>query len=298
MHSSSWDDLRYFLAADRLGSLSAAARALGVNHSTVFRRLAALEGRLGVRLFERGQNGYVATSAGEELRLGATNVEGEIDRLGRALAGRDFRLSGTVRVTSTDTMVLGLLTPHFAAFRRLHPGIQLQVVISNSVFNLNKREADVAIRPTNSPPENLVGRRLGRVGFAVYGGTKYLRQAGAHTTLADHDWIAPDESLSHLAQSQWIAKNIPEARVVYRVDSLVAMVQAARAGIGVALLLRHLADSDRSLRMLSGAMPSFDTQVWLLTHPDLRHAARIKAFMDFMQDRLESERAFARASRG
>ncbi len=162
MQDRDWDDLRYFLSVGRQGSLSAASKQLNVNHSTVLRRIASLEHKLGVRLFERHPTGYVMTLAGEELRARLANVADQIESAQRQLSGRDIALSGSIRITTTDTLAHGLLTPYFAKFRRVQPGIQLQLTMSNAFFSLSKREADVAIRPSNTPPENLIGRRVGR----------------------------------------------------------------------------------------------------------------------------------------
>lgn len=161
--AKNWDDLRVFLAVARAGSLSGAARALSVNHSTVFRRIGAFEAALGVRLFERQSDGYLLTPAGEELRDGALRIEEEIASLSRKVAGQDLRLSGAVRVTTIDMLAFGLLPRHLARFRDAYPGIEIELVVGNTMLNLSRREADVALRVGNTPPETLVGRRVGRL---------------------------------------------------------------------------------------------------------------------------------------
>ncbi|MFZ1492805.1 MAG: LysR family transcriptional regulator, partial [Candidatus Competibacter denitrificans] len=154
-----WDDYRYFLAIEQAGSVLAAAKRLGVNHTTVLRRIASLEKRLGVRLFERLRTGYTPTAAGEELREVIGRVQQMLINAEHQLAGKDLQLSGIVRIATTDTLSSSLLLPHLGAFRRLHPRIQLQVVSSHQMVNLTHREADVAIRATNHPPDNLLGRK-------------------------------------------------------------------------------------------------------------------------------------------
>ncbi|WP_240531279.1 LysR family transcriptional regulator [Variovorax boronicumulans] len=161
MQDTDWDDFRVFLAVGQAGSLSGAARQLGVNHSTVLRRLGALEARMAVRLFDRLPTGYAMTLTGEALRERLQGVGEQIDAAQRHLMGLDLRLTGVIRITSTDTFMAGLLGPILADFRALHPGIELQVVMNNLFLSLTKREADVAIRPTNAPPDHLVGRRAG-----------------------------------------------------------------------------------------------------------------------------------------
>ncbi|MBC8118713.1 MAG: LysR family transcriptional regulator [Burkholderiaceae bacterium] len=286
MQDRDWDDLRYFLSVGRQGSLSAASKQLNVNHSTVLRRLASLEHKLGVRLFERHPSGYVMTPAGEELRARLANVSDQIESAQRQLSGRDIALSGTIRITTTDTLALGLLTPYFAKFRQAHPGIQLQLILSNTFFSLTKREADVAIRPSNTPPENLIGRKVGRIQTAVYGASAYLNRNRKKSDLAEHDWVGFDESLNHLAQAKWLKHNVAEERIVFRVDSLLGMTDAVAHGLGLGLLLTMLADRERGLKRLADAIAELDTQLWVLTHPDLRHVPRIKAFTDFLYEQL------------
>ncbi len=155
-----WNDLRIVQAIARTGNVAGAARELGVHQSTVFRRLNALEKELGVRLFERLPSGYIPTSAGEEFCQTASGVEADIAALSRRISGRDMRPSGTVRVTTADIFLLKLLMPCFAAFQKAYPEIELEAIASMELFNLTKRDADVAIRTSNRPPETLVGRRI------------------------------------------------------------------------------------------------------------------------------------------
>lgn len=280
-----WDDMRLVLAIGRAGTLAGAARAWGLNHSTVFRRLGALESRIGVRLFERFRDGYTPTAAGEEVIALAERMDAEVTAMERRLAGQDLRPSGLVRVTTTDTLV-ELLMPMLASFRSAHPEILLELAASNAIFNLSRRDADVAIRPSVEPPDMLVGRRVGTVAFALFAAADYLKRRPARLGLQDHDWAAPDDTLSHLKAAQWIAAAIPAGRIVFRTGSLFTLVKAVRAGIGVAPLPCYLGDSDPALRRLGGTMDDFAAGLWLLTHPDLRRVARIRAFMDFMAPAL------------
>src|SRR5262245_44529520 len=163
-----WDDLRFVLAVAAEGSLAGAARVLGVNHTTVLRRVNAFEERLGVRLFERLPAGYTLTTEGAELIEAARLMEDTVTSLERRLVGRDRKLAGTIRVTTTDTLAGSILPGILADFRRQHPGIALELATSNMVVSLSKRAADVAIRPAENPPEALVGRRVSSVAFALY----------------------------------------------------------------------------------------------------------------------------------
>lgn len=289
MQDRDWDDLRFFMAVARAGSLSAAARRLEVNHSTVLRRLGSLELQLGVRLFERTPTGYFMTAAGEELRNRLGNLDEQIESAQRHVAGRDTELSGIIRITTTDTLALGLLTPLFVEFGKLHPAIELQVIINNAFSSLSKREADIAVRPSNLPPPHLIGRRAGRLGSSIYGAAPYLRNAPASDRLGDHAWVGFDDSLAHLSQAQWMEQQVPAGRVVYRVDSLAGMAQAVLHGAGLGLLLDVLAEPHAALERIGPSIASLDTDVWILMHPDLRSTARFKAMNEFLYARLADD---------
>jgi DNA-binding transcriptional LysR family regulator len=286
MHDVDWDDLRFFLAMSEQGSISGAAKFLNVNHSTVLRHLASLEKRLGAWLFDRLPDGYAMTAQGEELRNQLRGVSEQIETAQRSLSGRDLGLSGAIRITTTDTLMHGLLMPSLAEFRALNSAIQMEIVISNTFLSLTRREADVAVRPSNIVPENLVGRRAGRLRSAIYASKNYLKKAAKKKEWADHDWVAPEETLSHLAQAKWVRENIPEDRIVVRVGSLVGMVAAVCYGMGVGMLLCLLADQETELVRLAEPVNELDTDVWILTHPALRGVARIKACTEFLYDRL------------
>lgn len=284
-----WSDLQYFLAVAQGGSVSQAARALKVNHSTVLRRLQRLEQQLGAALFQRLPGGYVLTSAGEELVGRLAPVGEQIESAERQLLGQDLHIRGSIRLTSTDTLFASLLMPLLAEFRRLHPGVSLQLVSNNSFLSLTQREADIAVRGSNTPPENLIGRRVGRIQTALYGASAYLAEQPAHLALSEHLWVGPDESLAHLEQAAWLAARIPAAQVVARSDSLVGMLECVRQGMGVGLLLCPLAEAHAELERLAEPEPALDTQVWLLSHPDLRKVARIRALSDFLYQRLSED---------
>jgi DNA-binding transcriptional LysR family regulator len=277
-----WDDLQLVLAIFRAGTLSGAARALGVTHSTIFRRLGAVEQQLGVRLFDRFRDGYAATPAGEEAAQLAARFEGEVLGLERSLSGQDLLLSGTVRIATADT-IGALLMPHLAALRRAHPDIALELTLSNAMANLTRRDADIALRPTADPPETLVGRRLSGIAHAVYG------LAGADR--AADPWIALDAALAETAIGRWLRRNVPEARIACRVDTLPALCDAARAGLGLALLPCYVGDRAAGLRRAAPEpLEDISSTLWLLTHEDLRRSARIRAVLDFLAQALAAER--------
>ncbi|MCL4765508.1 MAG: LysR family transcriptional regulator [Hyphomicrobiaceae bacterium] len=283
---ANWDDLRLFLAVARAGSLSGAARALGVNHSTVFRRVGAFEEAIEVRLFERLPSGYVLTEAGEEMLETALRVEAEISELDRKIAGQDLRLSGTVRITTVDMLALGLLPRHLAAFHAAYPGIELEVVATNAAVSLSRREADVALRVSNQPPETLVGRRVGRLVFAAYGAAA-ATDGTADVPLAERDWIGFDSD--HEALVRRFADFLPETRPIFRANSVAVAIAAAKAGIGLAPLPCGIADLEPDLVRVAPLPDDFMRDLWLLTHEDLRRTARIRAFLDFLAAALTAE---------
>lgn len=302
-HRMDWTDLRYALAVAEAGSLAGAARSLGVNHTTVLRRVGGLEARLGVRLFERLPAGYALTAAGEEALAVARGMDATIAALERRLAGQDLRLSGSLRVATTDTLALTVLMPHLAAFQAAHPDVALEVAISNAMANLTRRDADVAVRPAADPPEALVGRRVADVAYAVYGAAAYVarhRELGRDRpgwkhpgpgALDSHPWVAPDDSLAATATARWVRDRLPPSTAVAcRLDSLLAIREAARAGMGLALLPCYLGDGAAGLRRIGGPLPDVRSSLWLLTHEDLRRAARVRAFTEFMAHALAGER--------
>ncbi|WP_129139341.1 LysR family transcriptional regulator [Modicisalibacter coralii] len=275
-HTLPWGDLQVVLAIVEAGSLAGAARRLGVSHATVFRRLGALEKRLGVRLFERARSGYAPTPAGDDLAATASRVAEEIDGAERRLLGRDLALSGSLRITTTDTLLMGLLTPLFAEFRAAHPRITLEVAVSNRPLNLGRRDADIAIRPSNAPPETLVGRRAGRIAQAVYA------PRGSATQADELPWVGPDAHLGYPALEAWMRRRGVDSHVGYRVDSMLGMLAAVRSGLGQGVLPCYLADGEPALCRRDEPIAELATDLWLLTHPDLRRTARVLAFFDAM----------------
>lgn len=283
-----WGDFQVFVAVCEAGAISRAAERLRVNHSTVLRRVQALEAAMGVALFDRGSP-YVLTPAGRDLLAGLAGVPSRIDSSRSQVQGRDDEVRGEVRLTTTDTLAHGLLMPMLRDFCAQHPAVNLRIAVNNHFLSLTRREADVAIRGSNRPPENLVGRHVGDIRTAAYASRSYLRTVEDPLQPTALDWIAPDAALAHLAQAKWLATNIPAGRVVMSVDSLVGMLHAVRHGVGAAMLLCPLADAHDDLVQLEPAPAALDTQIWILTHPDLRQVARIRAFAQFMVERLSND---------
>jgi DNA-binding transcriptional LysR family regulator len=286
-----WEDLRFVLAVADAKSLAGAARALRVNHTTVLRRVGAFEKRMGVRLFDRLPTGYALTPGGEELIAAARNLEETIANVERKLAGQDLRLSGSVRVTTTDTLMASILPGILAEFRAAHGGIQIELTVSNLMLNLSKRDADVAIRPAKDPPDTLIGRRVAKIAFAIYGSAEYLARQRGTKPLAAHQWVGPDDSLAVTSVSRWMRSQLPASEITLRADSLLGLCHAARAGLGLAALPCYLGDSTPGLVCVHEPIAAMETALWILTHEDLRRAARIRAFTEFVANAFGRRRA-------
>ncbi len=285
-----WNDLRIVQAITRTGSVAGAARQLGVHQSTVFRRLNALEKELGVRLFERLPSGYIPTPAGEEFCQTAEGVEADIAALSRRISGRDMRPSGTVRVTTADIFLLKLLTPCFAAFQKAYPEIELEAIASLELFNLTKRDADVAIRTSNRPPETLVGRRIASMATAIYGSRAYLETHPNLKDLSKHHWVGYDEGFVALDSIRWLERKFPGIRFRYRVNTGMGMLEAVKAGLGLGAVPCFLAESEPDLRIVHPPIPELDKGLWILTHDDLRYVARVRTFIDFVAGAIAPDR--------
>lgn len=291
-----WNELRLILAVVRAGGLTGAARSLEIDHSTAFRRLQAIERRLGLPLFERLPGGaYEATSAGERMAAAAERMEDEALAVDRDIAGRDHRLTGRLRVTSSETLAYRLLTRHLAAFRRDHPGVVVELAIDNRVLSLTRREADVALRPMRPKEGDLWGRKLADVAWTVYGARAYLDTSGAPTApvdLALHALIGWEEGASGINAADWLAAAAPAAAVVYRTTSLVNQLVAVKAGIGLAVLPCYLGDPEPDLaRAFPEPVPELSRELWIVTHSDLKRTARVRAFFDQVGEGIATDRA-------
>lgn len=276
-----WDDFRLVQAIARSGSLAGAAEQMGVNHSTVFRRLGTLEEQLGARLFERARAGYVPTAMGEEMVRLADRMADEVLAVERRITGQDLRPSGELRVTTNDTLLVHMLTPLFASFREAYPEIRLDVVISNQSLSLSKRDADVAIRASDRPGDTLVGRRMASIAWGIYG--RADRAPPTPLSAADlrrHDWVGFSDNLGAIKPAKWLRERVGEEKLVYRVNTVLGLAEAAAEGIGLAVLPCFIAAVTPGLVQLMGPQPEMESGLWLLTHPDIKATARVRTFME------------------
>lgn len=281
-----WNELKVVLAVARGGSLAKAALAIHVDHSTVYRRLRAVEERLGAKLFERVPGGiYQPTSAGEQVAAAAERIEDEMQTVDRAVAGRDHRLTGSLRVTSSETLAYRLLTPELARFRTKHPGIIIELIVENRVLSLSRREADVALRPIRPREGDLWGRKLADVAWAVYASAK-LEMTDSSDPFGGLPAIGWSKEAMNIRAADWVASTVPSDRVVYRSASLVNQLVAVRAGMGAALLPCYLGDPEPELRRINEPVAAVRGELWIVTHADLRRTARVRAFLDLVGNGL------------
>ena len=294
-----WNDLKLVLAVARAGSLTGGAKALAVNHSTAFRRLNALEARIGVRLFERLAGGqYAPTEAGIQAALVAERVETETTSLGREIAGGDHRLTGRLRVTSSETLAYRILTRELARFRAVHPGIEVELAIDNRILSLSRREADIALRVTRPKEPDLHGRKLADAAWTLYGAPKLLKKmklpARGGTdikALAAGPFIGWHSDAETIHAGSWLEAAVPAAAIVYRTNSLINQLSAAKAGIGLAVLPCYLGDGEPGIaRAMKEPIKALERELWIVTHADLKGTARIRAFLDLVGDGLAAQR--------
>ncbi len=279
-----WDDLRTVLAVARSGSLSGAARALDIEHSTVFRRLEDIEKRLGVALFERARNGYLANAHGEAVADAARIMEEAALAAERQVLGADARLTGVVRIATSEMLGAYLLPRLLEEFLTTHPDIEVEVDIANRSVDLNRREADLALRATMTPPAHLIARKIGDIASAIYATPELLQRFGTPPALEELPWIGFDERMSGVLQAKWLRETMPSLRPRLRMDSFMAIIQAAALGVGVAALPSFAAAQEpRLARISEPLLPRMN--VWLLTHPDVRDNARVRALLQHIAAR-------------
>jgi len=280
-----WDDLRLFLAVARMGSISGAAKQLGVQHSTVSRRMRQLEEQVAVRLIERKKSGYELTQAGKNVKDAAIRMESEVLGVDGAIFGKDTNLVGSLQVSAINNMASSILMPMFASFSRAHPQVDLHIIVSNSDASLSQREADVAIRLTNSPTDTLIGKRIVTVASTIYGSRSYIeqtRESGREPT-----WIGVECCTFH---KTWTKQTCGEQSHNFYSDDTLLTLAALREGLGVSFLPCFMGDADPLLERYCDPELAHNLGLWILLHPDLKRTARVLAFRDHMVNSISEER--------
>lgn len=289
----SWDDLRYFLSIAQEGSLAAAARTLRVDATTVGRRLVVLEKELGTRLFDRMPAGFVLTEAGRNIRSAVEDMEASVLAVERKASGDDVRLEGVVRITTTEAFAVRTLLPGFGPFRERHPGIEVQFLTDYGALDLARREADIAVRLTRPKEDTLVARKVGEIGIAPYAAESYLARRGLPdpaSGFAGHELIHYADAASKWPEARWMEGVATSARVAVRCNSLLSVVAAAGAGVGIGLMPCFMGDREPGLRRLMPPVLSLRRDIWLVVHRDLQHNARVRAVLHFLAEYIQRER--------
>ena len=286
MHNRiNWDDYFYFLRVARLGSLNAASKALGVNHSTVLRRVNGLEAKLEVRLFERLKSGYVLTESGKEIFSKLENIEDDFLSLERMVAGQDIRYEGTIRISTTDTLGQHWLPLYVKKFKERYPGILLDIEIRNSYTDLAKREADIVISAINRHPDYMIGKVLAPIEVGLYASENYVEEFGRPVSLDElenHKLLVFGGELKNLEVNQWLLSLVPKSAISLSCNMFTSLCSYALQGLGIAPLPTYVGDKHSNLIRVMEVPQKFFAKIWMLTHPDLRKTQRIRAFMQFM----------------
>jgi len=286
-----WNDFRVVLSVARAGTLSAAARLLQVDQSTISRRLAALEAAAGVRLFDRTPDGYLLTAAGEAVQNRVEELESQALAIERQLLGQDARPTGPVRLAASDSFAAWFVVPRLGPLHQLYPGIRLELVTGNAAVNLARREADISLRLTKPKEPNLIARRLGIAAWAVYASSSYLARYGKPSLrrrLRGQRVVGLDPELRGTVGARWLEKHGSLAEVALTCNSLLSQAAAVVAGIGLGPLPCVFGDREAGLeRVLPRTIGQHD--LWLVVHPDVRESARVRAVMAYLSDLVLAE---------
>jgi len=277
-----WNGLRFFLALVREGTVSGAGRLLQVEHTTVARRITALEKQLGSRLFDRLPSGYVMTQVAENLYPHALSMEELIQVADREVFGMDNQLSGSLKLTASYDVFTRLVTAKLHRFADKYPGIDLELLSSTSLADLSSRQADIALRLSPKPPEYLIGRQVLPLRHGIYGSAKYLKKksGGDKLILWEHDRKTPE----------WVSDHFPTARITVRVNEIMTMMETVKNHLGIARLPCYVADAEPSLRRLDLNLTPSTWGVWVLSHVDLRSTTRVRVCREFLIEIIEEQR--------
>lgn len=270
-------DLETTLALVRGGSLAAAGERLGVDASTVFRALQRIERGLGRHLFERTRSGYLATELATQLAEHAEQIEAALEAARSSAEAAPSPISGTVRITTTDTVLHGLVAPALRSLHKAHPLLSYELHTGNELASLTRRDADIAVRATKRPPQHLVGKHIGPIRVALYSAKKGHEGKFANVEAGRVDWIAPDDALPEHPSVVWRRHYFPKVEPRYRVSSILSVLELVALGLGVGIVPLFLAEARSDVVRLTEPLDECETDLWLLTHPELRHLRRVAA---------------------
>jgi DNA-binding transcriptional LysR family regulator len=287
MQSLDWDNVRYFLEVVRAGSVSQAAQQMAVNQTTVSRRIGILEAQLGNKVFDRSVKGWMITTVGERLIESAEHMAEEAHSIERFVMAESQELRGRLRLTVGDICTQQLVMPAIESFIKKYPEVDLEIIATREDLNLSAREADIALRATDNPPENLVGQRIATLAFAVYANKKMYRQRWKKNDCQGAScitWIGDSHT-----RPPWIEKSFLATPRVYRTSELGVMLQMVRQGLGIAQMPCALCEPDPTLIRIPAKYTEPGWGLWLLSHVDLRTTARIRIFKNFLLDELKQQ---------
>lgn len=280
-------DLEVALALSRFGTLASAGERLGVDASTVFRALQRVERGLGQRLFERTRSGYVANELGVDLAEQAERMEQTLEAARSRVEATPAQLSGTVRITTTDTILHGLVAPALRDLGRLHPLLNHELHTGNELASLTRRDADIAVRATRRPPQHLVGKQIGPIKVAVYAARRGGARLFADVEAGRCDWIAPDDALPDHPSVTWRKRHFPKVLPRYRVNSILSVLELVALGLGVGIVPLFLVEGRKDVVRLTEPLDECETDLWLLTHPESRHLRRVGAVYTHLAQALK-----------
>ena len=270
-------DLEVTLALVRGGTLATAGERLGADASTVFRSLQRIERGLGRLLFERTRSGYLATELATELAEHAERMEVALEAARSSVEAAPAQVSGTVRITTTDTILHGLVAPALRSLHAVHPLLSYDLHTGNELASLTRRDADIAVRATKRPPQHLVGKHIGPIRVALYAAKRGGARKFADVEAGKADWIAPDDALPEHPSVVWRKRHFPKAAPRYRVNSILSVLELVALGLGVGIVPLFLGDGRNDVVRLTEALDECETELWLLTHPESRHLRRVGA---------------------
>jgi DNA-binding transcriptional LysR family regulator len=278
-------DLQLVLALARGGKLEHAAERLGQDPSTVFRALQKIERGLGMALFERSRTGYLPNELATLLAEQGEKLESVLEAARSAVQAEPGQAAGTVRITTTDTLLHGLVAPALQGLRTLHPLLAFELHAGNELANLTRRDADIALRATRKPPPHLVGKCLGRMRVALFAA------ADSQITWGDVEagrcsWIAPDDAMPEHPSVLWRRKHFPAAAPAFRVNSILTVAELVAQDLGVGILPLFLGGRRAGLRQLGDELGDGATELWLLTHAESRHLQRIAAVYAYLGEAI------------
>lgn len=284
--SVEWDDLRYVLAVARTGSALRAAKLLNVNQTTVLRRLDALEQRLGAPLFERQRSGLVLTMAGTTVASAADRMEQEALGMESALAAQKRTLCGSVRVTTSETLAARVVAPSLKEFRKEHPGVTVELIMSDERLDIARGDADVAVR-ANSRPEGggIVARRLPDAPWTVYCSRSYASERGVpenRAAIPGHEIVGMEGRMAQLPGWLWLAASAPDAQIRCRSNSLTNLVFNLKAGLGLGALPTMVGDGEPELMRCFAPPPELHAEMWLIVREEVRTHPHVRAYADFL----------------